>query len=201
MEERILNKAQELFFSYGIKSVTMDDIARQMGISKKTIYQYHVDKNSIVEKVIDNLLEYHGNKLVSHHQEAENAIHEVALQFRDMIKLFQKMNAGVLFEVQKYFPKAWQSLNGHKYECVLQGIKNNLQKGIKEELYRPDLDIHLIAQIRLVQLSSVLNQQDFPPAEFNYRQVLAQITELYLYGISTAKGQKLISEYLHSKQK
>lgn len=198
MEERILNKAQDLFFSYGIRSVTMDDIARQMGISKKTIYQFYTDKNSIVEKVIGNLIEDHGNKVVSYHQEAENAIHEVALQMQDMAKLFQQMNAGVLFEVQKYFPKAWQTLNGHKYECVLLGIKNNLKKGIEEGLYRPDLNIKLVAQIRLVQLSSVLNQQDFPPLDFDYRSVLAQITELYLYGIATTKGHALIAEYLHN---
>lgn len=196
MEERILSKAKELFFSYGIKSVTMDDIAKEMGVSKKTIYQVFTDKNEIVEKVIGNLIKDHGDKIVLCSEQADNAIHEVALQTQILINILHSLKPGIFFEVQKYFPDTWQAIHGHRYDCMLPGIINNLTRGVKEGLYRHDLDINTIAYIRLVQLNSVLNQQEFPPGRFNFRTALHQITELYLYGVASTKGQPLISKYL-----
>ena len=196
MEERILSKAKELFFSYGIKSVTMDDIAREMGVSKKTIYQIFSDKNSIVEKVIGDLIKDHGDKIAICSQEADNAIHEVALQIQIIAQILQSIKPGIFFEVQKYFPDTWQAVHGHRYECMLQGITRNLERGVEEGVYRKGIDIKTIAHIRLVQINSVLNRQDFPPARFNFHTALHQITELYLYGIASHEGQQLIAKYL-----
>ena len=193
MEERILSKARELFFSYGIRSVTMDDIAKEMGVSKKTIYQFYTDKNQIVEKVISELVAGHACKLDSFSKEAENAVQEVLLQTQAIIEIFQTVKPGVFFELQKYFPDTGRLVEGHKSECVLQRIIINLERGIKEELYRPGLDIETISHIRLIQLNSVLNLQDFPADKFNYKSILNQLTELYLYGITNIKGQEQIS--------
>jgi AcrR family transcriptional regulator len=198
MEERILNKTKELFFTYGIRSVTMDDIAKEMGMSKKTIYQFFSDKNEIVEKAIGDLIENHGEKIQISFNEAENAIHEVCLQIRNLSEIFQSIKPGIFFEVQKYFPDTWEKVKGHKYQCVLQGIVKNLERGVSETLYRPYMDIKTISHIRLQQLNSVLNQHDFPAANFDYRYLLNQISELYLYGIASLNGQKLIAQYLNT---
>jgi hypothetical protein len=149
--------------------------------------------------VIGNLIDEHGDKIISCHQEAENAIQEVILQVQNLNQIFQSIKPGVLFDIQKYFPHTWSRVNAHKYECVLKGIVKNLERGISEEFYRTDLDIKTIAYIRLQQLNSVLNQQDFPIISFDYRHILVQITELYLYGIASPKGQKLIPQYLNTK--
>ena len=196
MEERILNKARELFFSFGIRSVTMDDIAKKMGVSKKTIYHFYADKNQIVEKVIQDLVACHEAKVESSVQQAENAVHEVVLQTQAIEDIYQSVRPGVFFEIQKNFPDTWNLVDGHKNECVLAGISKNLERGIREGLYRPELDIETIAHIRLVQINSVLNLQDFPADSFNYPAILNQLTELYLYGITTPKGQEQISKYL-----
>lgn len=193
MEERILNKARELFFSYGIRSVTMDDIAKHMGVSKKTIYQYYTDKNQIVEKVISDLVAGHACKVESFSKEADNAVQEVLLQTQAIIEILQTVKPAVFFELQKYFPETGRLVEGHKSECVLKGIVKNLERGIAEELYRPGLEIETIAHIRLIQLNSVLNQQDFPADKFNIKSVLDHLTELYLYGITNIKGQQHIS--------
>jgi len=196
MEERILNKARELFFSFGIRSITMDDIAHQMGVSKKTIYQFYADKNQIVEKVICDLIAGHGSKVEALFQDADHAVHEVILQTQVIADIFQSIKPGVFFELQKYFPDTWTLLDGHKSNCVLQGIIKNLQRGVMEGLYRPGIDIPTIAHIRLVQINSVLNLQDFPTDKFNYQTILNQLTELYLYGVSTQEGQAQILKYL-----
>ena len=196
MEERILNKARELFYSCGIRSVTMDDIARQTGMSKKTIYQFYSDKNEIVEKVISNLLTSHGLKIKGFCEEAENAIHEVVLQSQSIAEIFQSLKPGFFFEVQKHFPATWKLVDGHRNECVLQGITNNLSRGIEEGLYRPELQVKTIAHIRQVQLRSVQNLQNFPADQFTYQTLLKQLTELFLYGISSPTGQQQISKYI-----
>lgn len=196
MEERILNKARQLFYTCGIRSVTMDDIARETGMSKKTIYQFYSDKNEIVEKVISNLLTSHGLKIKGFCEEAENAIHEVVLQSQSIAEIFQSLKPGFFFEVQKHFPAIWTLVDGHRSECVLQGITNNLSRGIEEGLYRPELQIKTIAHIRQVQLRSVQNLQDFPADQFTYHTLLNQLTELFLYGISSPTGQQQISKYI-----
>jgi AcrR family transcriptional regulator len=193
MEERILNKARELFFSYGIRSVTMDDIAKEMGVSKKTIYQFYTDKNQIVEKVISELVAGHACKVNTFSKEADNAVQEVLLQTQAIIEIFQTVKPGVFFELQKYFPDTSRLVEGHKSDCVLRGIIKNLERGIAEGLYRDGLDIETIAHIRLIQLNSVLNLQDFPADKFTYKSILNQLTELYLYGITNTKGQQHIS--------
>jgi len=196
MEQRIINKARELFFAFGIRSVTMDDIAREMGVSKKTIYQYYRDKNAIVEHVINSLVTEHGSKVDEFYRNAENAIHEVVLQTQTIGNIIQSIKPGVFFELQKYFPETWRLIEGHRSECILKGIENNLNRGIREGIYRSDLDIGVIAHIRLVQLNSVLNLQDFPADRFGYQTILNQLTELYLYGITSQAGQKELSNYI-----
>jgi AcrR family transcriptional regulator len=197
MEERILSKARELFFSYGIRSVTMDDIARQMGVSKKTIYQYYSDKNELVARVISDLVNCHHTKVEEYFQNSENAVQEVILQTAAIAEIIQAIKPGVFFELQKYFPETWRLIDGHRSDCVLQAILNNLRRGISEGVYREDLDIEVIAHIRLVQLNSVLNLQDFPPDRFSYQMILNQLTELYLYGIATHEGQKELSIHIN----
>jgi len=196
MEERILNKARELFFSFGIRSVTMDDIANKIGVSKKTIYQFYADKNQIVEKVISDLIDGHGSKAETLCQEADNAIHEIILQTQVIGDIFQSVKPGVFFELQKYFPGTWTLMDDHKYDCVFRGILKNLERGLEEGLFRRGLEIKTIAHIRLVQINSVLNLQDFPTDKFNYSTILNQLTELYLYGITTPEGQEQILKYL-----
>lgn len=196
MEERILNKAREMFYSCGIRSVTMDDIARQMGVSKKTIYQFYSDKHQIVEKVISELVTSHGSKIKAFSQEAENAIHEVVLQSQSIAEIFQSLKPGFLFEVQRHFPEIWKLVDGHRKECVFLGITRNLARGIEEELYRPELQINTIAHIWQVQLRSAQNLQDFPADQFTYQTLLNQLTELFLYGISSPAGQQQISKYI-----
>ena len=198
MEERILSKARELFFSFGIRSVTMDDIAKQMGVSKKTIYQFYTDKNSLVAKVISDLVDCHNTQVEEFFENSENAVQEVLLQTAAIADIIQSIKPGVFFELQKYFPDTWRLIDGHRSDCILQAILKNLHRGIREGMYREDLDLKVVAHIRLVQLNSVLNLQDFPPERFNYQTILNQITELYLYGISTHAGQEEISSYLKS---
>lgn len=197
MEERILISAAKLFFSCGIKSVTMDDISRSMGISKKTIYQFYGHKKEIVEKVILNLISGHRLKMKLLREQAGKALQEVALQTEAMTEIVQSHKPGLLYEVQKYFPASWLLVDSHRNDAIYQGIILNLERGIMEGLYRPEIDVGSIAQIRLVQHKSLIGMQEFPPGRFEYRKIVKQLTELYLYGIASPQGQLKISKYIN----
>ena len=175
----------------------MDDISRNMGVSKKTIYQFYADKKEIVEKVICNLVTGHGIKIQSLREESENAIQEVILQTGAMLEIFQTLKPALLFEVKKNFPATWLLVDTHKTDGVYRGITLNLERGIKEGLYRPEIDISTIAHIRLVQHKSLLSLQEFPADRFDHRKIANQITELYLYGIASPQGQLKVSKYIN----
>jgi AcrR family transcriptional regulator len=108
-KERILQKAHELFNRYGIRSVSMDEIAAQLGISKKTVYQYYADKDELVSAVFNGIMSHNKEQCLKDRQIASNAIHEVFLAF-DMVKeMFAEMNPAVLFDMEKYHPSAFDT--------------------------------------------------------------------------------------------
>src|SRR5829696_9202746 len=104
VKERILVKAHELFNRYGIRSVSMDDIAAQLGMSKKTLYQYYADKEELVSGVFIAIIEGNKTRCLSDKKLADNAVHEVFLAFDMVQEMFSKMNPVVIFDLQKYHP-------------------------------------------------------------------------------------------------
>ena len=115
-------------------------------------------------------------------------------------KLAKTINPILLFELEKYHPSAWKTITGFKNEYVTNTIRNNLQRGIREGLFRGNIRINIVAHMRLMQLSSAFNPVDYPAAEFDLHEVLCQVTEHYIYGVATPEGQRLASEYLAAKE-
>jgi AcrR family transcriptional regulator len=197
MEQRILNSAKDLFFNYGIKSITMDDLAKQVGISKKTVYLHFKDKNEIVHKIIGNLIQKHTKEVETCQLNTKNAIEEVVLQDKILLHLFSGIKANVFFELEKYFPATAHEVNIHKKECLLKSIKANLERGIEEGFYRENLDAEILSESRFHLLNLVFNGKSFPNPEFDLKTVLKELNQLYLNGICTEKGRKLITTYLN----
>lgn len=197
MEKRILNSARDLFFNYGIKSITMDDLAKQIGISKKTVYLHFKDKNEIVHKIIGDLIQKHNKEVESCQLNAENAIEEVILQDEILNQLFSGIKPNIFFELEKYFPETANEVNIHKKECLLKGIKANIDRGIKEGLYRQDISSEILAESRLHLIYLVFNGKNFSSSEYDIKTVLKELNEFYLNGICTEKGRELITTYLN----
>jgi AcrR family transcriptional regulator len=114
VKERILVKAHELYNRYGIRSVSMDDIAAQLGMSKKTWYQYYVDKDELVNAVFTGVMEHNREQCTYCQANGENAIHEVFLSFDMLQEMLTNMNPAVLFDKQKYPPSAYKKLQDQK---------------------------------------------------------------------------------------
>jgi AcrR family transcriptional regulator len=194
-KERILAKSSELFMQYGIRSVSMDDIAGALGMSKKTIYQYFADKDELVNEVIRVILEDNEQNCSRDCIVAENAVDEMMKAIEMMEEMFRTMNPSVLFDLKKYHPKAYSIFEKHKSEYLYTVIRDNLVRGIREELYRPDLNIDIIAHLRIDSM-----MLPFDPTLFNKQgnslvTVSRQILEHYLFGIVSLKGYNLVLQY------
>ena len=201
MKERIKIKAEELFRRLGIRSVTMDDIANQLGISKKTIYLYYADKDEIVDAVITNIISVNQACCTKDRAVASNAIHEVFLAMEMIQEMFQNMNPSILFDLERSHPVAFKKFLQHKYTYLYQMMKENIVRGITEELYRPEIIPEVIAKMRLETMMLSFNMELFPTAKFNLIVVEQQLIEHYLYGLATLKGHRMIIKYQNSRLK
>jgi AcrR family transcriptional regulator len=198
MEKLIINKAKDLFFSYGLKSVSMDDLAKQAGISKKTIYQSVSDKNELVHKVVEALIQEYKEALIQCSHKAQNAVEEVVLQSAMTVKTLAPVNFCFFYELEKFFPAAWEIIINHRHQIMLPFIANNLQRGINEDNYRDDLQLSFLADLRLQQITTAFNPKAFSNKIWDTQKLMYQLTEFYLYGIVNNKGKRLISKYLNN---
>ncbi|MEY4050847.1 MAG: hypothetical protein RL262_1681 [Bacteroidota bacterium] len=199
MQDRILNKARELMFQTGVRHVTMDDLATQLGISKKTIYQYYKDKDALVSSVVENELTNHSLICNQSMQAADNAVHEIFLLMTVIQEMFNRMNPLALFEIEKYYPLAFEKIKNHKDDFIFSMISKNLEKGIAEGLYRKDVDVTILSKYRLETSLIPFNIHVFHPSKFDMLKVNLQIIEHFVYGVATLEGHKLMDAYKLSK--
>ena len=199
MQDRILNKARELMFQTGVKHVTMDELATQLGISKKTIYQYFKDKDALVSSVVENDLAKHALICNQSMQIADNAVHEIFLLMTVLQELFSSMNPLTLFEIEKYYPLAFDKIKKHKDDFIFSMISANLEKGIAEGLYRKDVDVTILSRYRLETSLIPFNIHVFHPSKFDMLKVNLQIIEHFVYGVATLEGHKLMDAYKLNK--
>lgn len=195
VKDRIKQKANELYRRYGIKSVTMDEIASQLGVSKKTIYHSFSDKNELVDAVIVDILDYNRECCQNDKSKAQNAIEEVYLAMEMMQTMFENMNPSILFDIERNYPVTYEKFKKHKYKYLFQVVKDNIERGKKEELYRPEINADVVAIIRLETMMLPFNEDIFPKSKYSLVFLGQQLIEYYLFGLVSLKGYKLISKY------
>jgi AcrR family transcriptional regulator len=161
-KERILLRAHELFNKYGLRSVSMDDIAAQLGMSKKTLYQYYTDKDELVDAVFAAMMEHNQTQCKLDRQRAENPIHEVFLAFDMVQEMFANMNPAVLFEMQKYHPVTFKKFQEYKNGFLYGMIRTNIEAGMRDELYREDIDVDVLTRYRIHSIMLAFDPEVFP---------------------------------------
>jgi len=188
IKERILKKAMELFMRYGIRAITMDEIARNMGISKKTIYQYFSDKD---ELVYETALNHVASECMCWEDltQFKSAIEEAQEIDRMMIADIQDTNPVIVYELNRYHPKAWDLINQMKEQTIKPNIKAHLLRGRAEGVYRDDFDVNIITNLRASMFELGLNPSVFSPNEFKLIDVFNSLNEHFIKGILTEKGR------------
>ncbi len=204
-EERIIQGAGELFFRNGIRTVTMDDIASKLGISKKTIYNYFEDKNILVQSLTESILKDEHHHMLTFRDKSKNPVEEILMVMDHLSSFFQRKNPALFYDLQKYHPNAWHSFKSFKDQAMIGFVEENLKAGIKEELYRSNINIKVLSKLRIEQVEWGMNPLLFPSSEFNLKKVQLELLDHFLHGIVSMKGFKLIEKYkkqtkvLHSK--
>ena len=193
--ERIIQGGEDLFLTAGIKSVTMDDIAKHLGISKKTIYHFFKDKNELVVALTKKKLQEDEDQMCAIMSASGDVIEEMINMMKCSEEIFSKINPIVIHDMQKYHPDAWKEFQNFKAEVLIRTLEELLNKGIKQGYIRPDIDVKIMARMRVTQVEMGFNTILFPLAEFNPWQVQFQFLEHFNYGICTLKGYKLLDKY------
>lgn len=194
IQKRIIEVATEMFFRVGIRSVTMDDIARELGISKKTIYQHFADKDTLVFEVTKNALEQEKCEQERIHKMAKNPIDEIILATQQMREMFQHIQSSLFFDLQKYHTKAWLLYAEHKksfFELVLR----NLREGQEQGLYRMKMNIEVLARLRIESVEMAFNNDFFSPRKYNLLDIQLEFIDHFLRGTLTQKGLELYETY------
>jgi len=183
----------------GIRSVSMDDIANQLGISKKTIYQLFADKDELVDNIIDEDIQQIQADCTNCCETAKDAIDEIFKTMEMIVAQFRNMNPMVIFDLQKYHHRSFEKFMHHRNTFLLEIIINNLEKGVKEGLYRENIKIDILSRFRLESMMLAFNMDLYPPSKFNALEVTLEIIQHFLYGLSTESGYQLINEYKSRK--
>ncbi|MBS1645876.1 MAG: TetR/AcrR family transcriptional regulator [Bacteroidetes bacterium] len=199
VKDNILEAALRLFFKYGIKSITMDDIAKEMSISKKTIYRFFTEKDDIVNALMDIELARNKEAIIQFSKQAKDPIHELILVSQHMQKRYAEINPIFFHDLHKIYGVATEKFMAFKKECVLAHIKKNIETGIKQGLYRAELDVNFVAQYRLLQID-FLTTRDIHFENIQLNKASHHIMELFMHGISTLKGHKLINKYKNKNE-
>jgi AcrR family transcriptional regulator len=193
--ERIIQGGEELFLTAGIKSVTMDDIAKHLGMSKKTIYQFFKDKNELVVALVKKKLQEDEDQMCALIKKSDNVIEEMINMMKCSEEIFSRINPIVIHDLQKYHPEAWEQFQAFKAKVIVHTLEELLTKGIKQGYIRPDIDVKIMARMRVMQVEMGFNTNIFPLAEFSPWKVQYQLLEHFNFGICTLKGYKLLDEY------
>jgi TetR/AcrR family transcriptional regulator, cholesterol catabolism regulator len=194
-QEKIHKAALNLFFKYGIRHVTMDDIARDLGMSKKTIYQYYREKDDLVNRLCDLELKVHECDFNALHQGAKDPVHELMLISEKLKDMMQNINPTFFLDLRKFYPRAFVRYQEFREACGYQNIHSNVRKGIESGYYRPELDPDFVSRYRLAQIDMLMFGDYFTYEKRSFVKTSELLFDLFVHSICTNKGQKLFNTY------
>ncbi len=192
--DSIVSKVAKLYHEYGIKGVTMDDVAHKLAISKKTLYQYFNDKKELVWAV----LEYkNANKHIDlsiFNNNNSNALDEIFYYYDIQVEMIKNHKPAFVYDLRKYYPDIYTHFQKIMQKKILESVKGNLIKGKKEGLYREDIDEDILSRLSLMRIEGLMNSEVFTMEEVVSTNLFSEIFKYNLYGIVSDKGREMISK-------
>nr|WP_299382533.1 TetR/AcrR family transcriptional regulator [Allomuricauda sp.] len=198
MREKILHKATEMFLTLGFKSVTMDDLANEMGISKKTIYSHFENKTKLVEESTMDMFWFISNGIDEIIALQRNPIEELYEIKRFVMMHLKNEKSSPQYQLQKYYPKIHQALKGKQFEVMQECIVDNIKRGMEMGIYRANLNVEFISRIYFSGVTSIKDNDIFPVQLFSMIQLMDDYLEYHLRGITTVKGKEILNSIINS---
>ncbi len=196
MKKIILEKATEMFLTLGFKSVTMDDIASEISISKKTIYQQFTNKTALVEAVTFDLFEKISSGIDNICSLNNNPIIEMFEIKKYVMQNLKDEKASPFFQLQKYYPKIHKTLMFKQFDKMQTCVVENLNKGIALGYYKNSIDVNIISRLYFAGIQSIKHEELFPPQLFTPKELETKYLEYHLRGICTSKGIEILENVL-----
>ena len=193
-QDYILTKSTELFMKYGIKSLTIDDIAREFGMSKKTLYAHVENKSDLVYKSMQWHIEREECDFKEIVQNAGNAVEEMMMIVNNVTEHIKSLNTNIIFELQKFFPDTFVLFNEFREKHIRMAILSNLKRGVEEGFYREDLDVEIVSRIYVTNTFSFFDQNLFNAKSYQFIDLYREFMKYHLHGIVSAKGLKYIQK-------
>lgn len=192
--QEIVNKTRTLYNQYGIRSVTMDDIVKELGISKKTLYQFFEDKSTLVSEVLDCEKNMRMQEFSGVRAEVSNAMEEMLQFYNLQQKMIQEHNPSFIYDLKKYYPKIHNEFMQKKRKVIYESVVDNLKRGKKEGLYRIDLDEEIVARLNLMRIEALINTGIFSNDEMMMPHFFKEMFKYHMYGIVNDNGRKIFEQ-------
>lgn len=198
--EEIIEKVLNLYLKYGVKSISMDDTAKELGISKKTLYQYFSDKDDLVEKALNFHFERQRATMVTIDSNYINAIHELLLVSKSLSRFIEAINPSFTFDLQKYYPKLWEKIITERRGHIFKHIRQNLEKGMAEGLYRTDINIDIIVNYYIFRIETTGNANLKCNDKYDPEEVFNTLFIYHIRGIANQKGIEYLENFIKNEQ-
>lgn len=200
--EEMIQRISKIYLTYGIKSVTMDDLARELGLSKKTLYQHFKDKNDVVNKAMTHLMHIQKCSInEALEQENQNAIDELFGLSRQIAEHLQSLNPAITYDLQKYYPKIWNGFIDYKKQTIYEYIIRNFEKGIREGLFANDIDYEIIALIYVSRMEMYGWTNPGNLSNYSFEHIFKTLFIYHIRGISNNSGLKYLNQLMKSFNK
>lgn len=199
-ELEIIQKATEIFMQYGIKSVNMDDIARHLGISKKTLYKYVSDKKELVRKGMDMHCCAEDEFIVAIEKQGLNAIDENFEIMKFLSSMLKTLHPSIMFDMEKYHPEIWKEMKESRKQMTYGVVKRNLEKGKREGLYREDLDPTLIATLYINSIDVIFNFKNNPEMNLSILDQYLEVFRYHIRGIASTEGVQYLIKKVNEQK-
>ncbi len=200
MREEILQKATELFLNLGFKSVTMDDLAQEMAISKKTIYSHFENKTKLVEETTMHMFWFISNGIDAIVAQKKNPIKELYEIKKFVMMHLKDEKSSPSYQLQKYYPKLWDMMRGKQFEVMQDCVVDNVKRGMEQGIYRANLNVEFVSRIYFACVNSIKDEKMFPHKMFTMPVLMDNYLEYHLRGIVTPEGRKILNEIINSNQ-
>ena len=195
----IIERSSLIYLKYGIKSVTMDDLANHLGISKKTIYKYFEDKNDLIVTMIKRTLEFEEKMCFKIQGHTENALEALIQISRMVVERINNVNPAIFFDLKKHHSEAWQILENHKWNFVLSAISKNIDRGIEEKYYRDDLNVEIIARLYVSTFDTIMNTDVYKWPEFQFQELFKEIMRFQFHGLVNENGKNYLKNNFNNE--
>lgn len=195
--KHILEKVKCLYLKYGIKSVTMDDVSRELGISKKTLYQHVRDKSDLVEKVVDLEMEDRQKNLSCIENSGLNAIEELLEVNTQVVDMLQNFNPATEYDLKKYYPDLYHRIQESRREHMHKSLLDNIRRGREEGLYREDFDEDIIAKLNVLRFENLFTSEIFSSNELSSKKFFNELFMYHIHGIANKNGLKVLENKLN----